>query len=144
MGVCDYYLGQITSTYDEAEWVYDSFIVPHRDWLVTYYSSAGWNITWRTHVALAISNLSYAVEYLIHCNTFKGHPLRLPYYLSNCIAAEPPEFTMGVLLSTMLIAEPSQIQGFVGITDAYRQSIWNKPFNKEFFAALARGFEQWE
>jgi len=52
-----------------------------------------------------------------------------------------PPFNMGLLLSTMLEAEPSQIQGFVGITDAYRQSIWNKPFHKEFFAALAGGVE---
>jgi len=68
-----------------------------------------------------------------------------PYFLRNYTIAEAPEaeFNMGVLLSTMLTAEPSQIEGFVGITDAYRQSIWDKPFNKEFFAALARGFREW-
>ncbi|GAH29755.1 unnamed protein product, partial [marine sediment metagenome] len=32
---------------------------------------------------------------------------------------------------------------FVGLVDAYRQSIWNRPFNKDFFAALARGFMEW-
>lgn len=57
---------------------------------------------------------------------------------------DPVPITMATILSAMVTAEPSQIQDFVGLTDAYRQSLWNKPFNKEFFAALARGFEQWE
>jgi len=53
------------------------------------------------------------------------------------------DFSMDLLLSTMLQANPKQVQYFVGLVDAYRQSIWNQPFNEEFFAALARGFEQW-
>jgi len=52
--------------------------------------------------------------------------------------------TMGGLLSLMLSAEPSEILYFIGIVDAYRQSVWNQPFNQEFYAALARGFMQWE
>jgi len=53
------------------------------------------------------------------------------------------EVTMDAILSAMVQADPDQLQYFIGIVDAYRQSIWNRPFNKEFFAALARGFEQW-
>ena len=143
MGVCDNFLSDIDTAYDEADWVYDTFITPHADWLVTYYTSSSFNLNWRTHVALSISNLRYAVEYLIHCNTTENHPLRLPYYLTNCITAEAPELTMGDILSTMLSAAPDEVEYFVGLVDAYRQSIWNKPFNQEFFAALARGFEQW-
>lgn len=55
--------------------------------------------------------------------------------------AEPYELTMDDILSVMVTAEPEQVNYFVGLVDAYRQSIWNKPFNEEFFAALARGFE---
>ncbi|GAH32071.1 unnamed protein product, partial [marine sediment metagenome] len=32
---------------------------------------------------------------------------------------------------------------FIGLIDAYRQSVWNQPFNKEYYAALARGFQEW-
>lgn len=53
------------------------------------------------------------------------------------------EFTMGKLINTMLTAMPDEVTYFVGLVDAYRQSVWNQPFNQEFFAGLARGFEQW-
>ena len=56
---------------------------------------------------------------------------------------EPPpeyELTMDKILSVMVAAQADDIQYFVGLVDAYRTSIWNKPFNEEFFAALARGF----
>ncbi len=54
---------------------------------------------------------------------------------------EPYELTMDAIINVMLTAEPAQVEYFVGLVDAYRQSIWNKPFNEDFFAALARGFE---
>jgi len=63
--------------------------------------------------------------------------------LSPYVPPEPFDLTMGDILSVMLSAEPSEVEYFVGLVDAYRQSIWNKPFNAEFFAALARGFEEW-
>lgn len=55
----------------------------------------------------------------------------------------PADLTMDAILSTMLSADPYQVMYFIGLLDAYKQSVWNKPFNEEFFAALARGFEQW-
>ncbi len=58
-------------------------------------------------------------------------------------AAEPYDLTMADIIATMLIAAPDDVKWIVGIIDAYRQSIWDKPFNREFYAALARGFEQW-
>ena len=64
------------------------------------------------------------------------------WYFTNCITI--PEITMDSILSVMLSADPDQVEYFVGLVDAYRQSIWNRPFNQEFFTALARGFEQWE
>lgn len=58
---------------------------------------------------------------------------------------EAPEYelTMANLIQTMLTADPDEVRYFVGLVDAYRQSVWNKPFNTEFYAALARGFELW-
>jgi len=50
---------------------------------------------------------------------------------------------MDTILSAMVTATPDQVMYFVGLEDAYRQSIWTQPFNVEYFAALARGFAQW-
>ena len=63
------------------------------------------------------------------------------WYFTNCI--EAPTFDMSSLINAMLLANPVEVEYFVGLVDAYRQSIWNRPFNKEFYAGLARGFEQW-
>ena len=65
-------------------------------------------------------------------------------YINDNAAFEAPEFDMDVLLSAMVGADPAQVMYFIGLVDAYRQSVWNRPFNQEFFAALARGFAQWE
>lgn len=52
----------------------------------------------------------------------------------------PADIDMGMLLLAMLSAESDQIRTFIGIVDAYRLSVWNKPFNAEYYAAIARGF----
>lgn len=65
----------------------------------------------------------------------------IPWYVRNC--AGGAGLDMSELIGVMLLANPSEIEYFVGLSDAYRQSIWNRPFNQEMFAALARGFEEW-
>lgn len=59
------------------------------------------------------------------------------WYLTECIG-EP---NMEGIINAMLEAEAEEIKHFVGLVDAYRQSVWDKPFNQEFYAALARGFD---
>ena len=49
---------------------------------------------------------------------------------------------MDTILNAMLQASFDQLTKFVGITDAFKSAIWDKPFNAEFYAALARGFRQ--
>jgi len=51
--------------------------------------------------------------------------------------------TMDAILSAMVSAKFSQLQYFIGIEDAYRVALWNAPFNADFYAALARGFQKW-
>ncbi|GAI82901.1 unnamed protein product, partial [marine sediment metagenome] len=51
------------------------------------------------------------------------------------------EVDMDAILNAMLVADFDQLQKFIGIVDAYRVAIWNAPFNANFYAALARGFE---
>lgn len=53
------------------------------------------------------------------------------------------EVTMDAILTAMLKADFSELEKFVGIEDAYRVAVWNAPFNAEFYAALARGFQKW-
>ncbi|GAF99130.1 unnamed protein product, partial [marine sediment metagenome] len=52
--------------------------------------------------------------------------------------------TIQSMINAMLLANPYEVEYFIGLVDAYRQSTWNRPFNKEFFAALARGFAEWD
>ncbi len=51
------------------------------------------------------------------------------------------EVTMDAILSVMVTASDTQLMNFIGLVDAYRQSLWNKDFNVDLFAALARGFQ---
>jgi hypothetical protein len=51
--------------------------------------------------------------------------------------------TMDAILNVMLTASFANLQQFIGIEDAYRVALWNAPFNVDFYAALARGFQKW-
>jgi len=55
-------------------------------------------------------------------------------------SAAGAEVDMDAILSAMVTADFYDLQMFIGIVDAYRVSLWNEPFNAEFYAALARGF----
>ena len=50
------------------------------------------------------------------------------------------EVDMDAILSAMVTADFDELQTFIGLVDAYRVSLWNEPFNAEFYSALARGF----
>lgn len=50
------------------------------------------------------------------------------------------EITMDDILSALVTATRPEFEYFTGITDGYRAALWEKPFNSEFYAALARGF----
>lgn len=50
------------------------------------------------------------------------------------------ELNIGTIIDAMSAATPLEVMYFVGIVDAMRQSVWNQPFEHEFFAALARAF----
>lgn len=54
--------------------------------------------------------------------------------------APPTEVSMDAILSAMISSDFDDLQKFIGLIDAYRVALWNKPFNADFYAALARGF----
>jgi len=111
------------------------------EWLQTNWDD--WEAgVWHYWLLTAVNALTTALEIFadrLHGSFSENAFTDMAYW--NSLAGG--EFDMDTLLSTMLQAEPDQVQYFVGLVDAYRQSIWNQPFNEEFFAALARGFEQW-
>ena len=53
------------------------------------------------------------------------------------------DVNMDSILTAMITAEFDQLQKFIGLVDAYRVAVWNAPFNADFYAALARGFQTW-
>lgn len=104
------------------------------------------------HAALGylIDSVFHIGEYMPYALTHRGGTPR-GFYLADALRAlweydnEPAgELTMDAILNTMLVADPDEVMRFVGLVDAYRQSIWNQPFNQEMYAALARGFMEWE
>jgi len=79
---------------------------------------------------------------------YGGSTFLIPTTLDRTMACDfitecpPSEVTMDAVLSAMITADFDELQKFIGIVDAYRVSLWNKPFNVDFYAALTRGFSE--
>lgn len=144
-------------------WDYDNFADAY-DHLETFYETAwSWWHWIDTYIAAsntkagegdwnqAIRYSNTATYWLETCcaavfDFYVGLESRSHFLASIWFASTIPsagDITMDMILSAMVSADPDQVNYFVGLVDAYRQSVWNKPFNQEFFAALARGFELW-
>lgn len=142
MGLKETYMTDITNSYNTASWVLDSFIEPNKDWFAANYNIHPiFDQTWRDHIKSFVVDVYTALKYLIWCNSLGNNPERIPYYLEYFTGSD--EFTMDVLLSTMLDASFEQLTSFMGITKAYEIAVWDAPFNEEYYAALARGFKEW-
>lgn len=75
-------------------------------------------------------------------NPDKSRTLESIYWAHTDI--DIPELNMASIIIAMYGATPSEFKDFIGIEDAYRQALWNMPFNREYYAELARGFAEWE
>jgi len=138
---------------------YVAFISQYNNWRVLLNDLDGWGTQmmayaaadeWQNAFAAAlgcfntIETIHITVLDMVESNFRNNHLfecLRLAYL--DVPDGEAYELTMDDLINVMLQANPEQVKYFVGLVDAYRQSLWNQPFNEELFAALARGFEQW-
>ena len=123
----------------------------------TYHGWANTDITWAAtrwsegndHAAIyftfsGLQDVWFCLRYLAdfaEASYGYSHLMESIYWANKDIPAA--DFTMDTLIQTMLVADPNQVEYFVGLVDAYRMSIWNRPFNQEFFAALGRGFRLW-
>lgn len=138
-----YYADLLREDYEAAELFYD-WAKANIDLAEDY-----WNVN-EDHTALGklitgCQQLASSVYYII------GKYVEVtPYYLLcklhtlswEYTMEEPPaaEVTMDAILSAMITASLDEYTEFVGLIDAYRVGLWNRPFNAEYYAALARGF----
>jgi len=98
----------------------------------------------RNYTVTALTHLRSA--FLAHAKYGAGNYDSSHHYMAVYYASTIPgggEINFDTILSLMLIASFDQLQKFIGIEDAYRVALWNAPFNANFYAALARGFQQW-
>ncbi|MBA7546026.1 hypothetical protein ES705_38409 [subsurface metagenome] len=99
-----------------------------------------------TKLVMAHNHLEFAAR-KIGYGTSESHRLsvKIPeaFELIDTNWPSEVEVTMDAILSAMITAEFDELQKFVGLIDAYRVAIWNAPFNANFYAALARGFQTW-
>ena len=94
----------------------------------------------------AIQLLISAVQFTIDGAAYAGYGYSpfdnegpWAYYFTNCI--EGGTITMADVINVMESASNDELKTFIGLVDAYRISLWNKPFESDFFASIARGFE---
>ena len=92
------------------------------------------------HLCSAVGYLCGAVVNMLDLNTGVHDP---PNYTLLYFMDKFGGCTMDTILTAMIGATFLQLQKFIGIEDAYRVALWNAPFNAEFYAALARGFQTW-
>ena len=123
----------------------DSF-ESHRTWMY----NAALDGHWQDAFGFAGMAMNDLESVHLYCYDLEKAKVQDNHFLSSIYFAwkeggEPPEYdlTLDAILTAMITATPDQIMSFVGIVDAFRQSIWDKPFNREYYAALARGFMEW-
>jgi len=92
------------------------------------------------YLILANSHNITAIELLIGKMAPFDPESAVPHFLDAHTVDAAGDITMDAILSAMITADFDELQQFIGIVDAYRVSLWNEPFNAEFYAALARGF----
>ena len=103
--------------------------------------------TAETRLTEAASNFSGCGKYLLQDDVFYQGLRRdwkdALYWINDNWPADGA-ISMDAILNAMLGASFDQLQKFIGFVDAYRVAIWNAPFNADFYAALARGFQKWQ
>lgn len=134
---CEYYAGQISDVFDDLLYNWNTWVKPRKDWLVSHYTTSGWNLTWRTNVALCISQLALNQELLIYGNRGKSLPMLIPYMFVNCLGGEEPE---EYELTVEKICEAWAKDDFkgraltIGFIDRQRQLIWDEHFDFQWAA----------
>lgn len=90
-------------------------------------------------IASSVTNLINGVTYIMGTTApaWDRAWLYEMFYWQN---QEGAAVDMDAIIYAMLTAEPDEINYFIGLEEAFKQFVWNRPFNQEFYAAIARGF----
>lgn len=72
------------------------------------------------------------------------HSINIFEYIDPYIPTTTYELTMLKLIAIMSIAKPAEIMTFICLTDAYHASLWDRPYNPEYFATMVRAFKSWQ
>lgn len=81
------------------------------------------------------------VKYLLgYATNWNDYSYLTPEMFKRLQPPEPTAVSMSSIIMAMYEATPQELTSFIGLVDAFRQTIWNKPFPKEYFAEIARGF----
>lgn len=84
------------------------------------------------------------MAYLFDKNYPETGDFSIPAFVDNhTVGPEEGEVTMSSIMLAMLQADPDEVLRFIGLVDAFRNSVWARPFNQELYAALSKGFQQW-
>lgn len=131
------HLGRFAYIYWTA-WRGQNYALEHLEQSFIFWDAAQYNEAIYSNIQ-ALSDLRYAVFRLVDLDYPLPALYSMPYFLEH-YTGNGNGIDMAAIINAMLEADPLQVRAFVGLMDAYRQSVWNKPFNKEYYAALAKGF----
>ena len=110
------------------------------DYNLTANGGIGW-VTWANRAVLA--DLVEAMQYFVYGQTSSFSYVKW-LDVHQGLYEQESDLNMSGILNAMLTADPDEVTYYMGLSDAFKQSVWNRPYNKDFYAALARGFEQWD
>jgi len=123
MAICDDYLNDIDEGYETA----DSYVDGLTEFADYFYDNPPWNSTTTFIMGQLCMQLYWMLDSIIKGNGWGLYPLRLPYYLRNCIGdgAEPYELSMDKILDAMWDTDRLRSFHFINYIDAMRAGIWN-------------------
>lgn len=134
---------QLVTYWEGAEYVADGLFLKISQAQV--YANAGNWLQAIFKITYALDNIRYVFDwfnYFYNSDPNQSPLLESIYWASKDIPKT--EVTMRSILDVMFTASNEELKQFIALVDAYRQSLWNKPFDVNYWAAVARGFEQWE
>lgn len=141
---------------------YTNFTQAWDAWVARYSGFLSWIVATQTYLGrlqtsttlAAVRDNAYgAIHALLFC--FYDHlgidTATWPYtdschYMAVYYASKEPAgaaVTMASILLAMRYAKFDELQDFTAIEDAFRASLWNAPFNANYYAAFVRAFMKW-
>ncbi len=132
---CENYLDDIDAAYYNANWQFDMFLEPLQQWFKDErYTHDNFNDEWRVKISALVTTVTAIHDYLIHGNWQGNWPYRLPYYLRNCVGADPYELTAKKICEAWAKNSFEDRAVTIAFIDRMRQILWDEPFYVQWAA----------